>query len=119
MTEAEKRLWRCLRSKQLGGYKFRRQHPVGDYVVDFVCLEAKLVVEIDGGQHAEQQHYDVLRSERLVQKGFQVVRFWNNEVMTNIEAVKAAIWVALHHETQPPSQPSPSQGEGVKANGSE
>ena len=114
MTDAERRLWQSLRLQQFDGYKFRRQHPLGHYVVDFVCLEAKLVVEVDGGQHSERQDYDASRTEWLRQKGFRVVRFWNHEVMNDIEAVKAAIWEALHEGSQPPSQPSPLQGEGAK-----
>jgi len=114
MTEAERRLWQALRLRQFDGYKFRRQHPLGDCVVDFVCIEARLVVEVDGGQHNERQDYDALRTDQLRQRGYRVVRFWNHEVMNDIEAVKAAIWEALHGEPQPPSQPSPWQGEGAK-----
>jgi len=114
MTDAERRLWQSLRLRQFSGYKFRRQHPVGSYVVDFVCLEAKLVVEVDGGQHSERQGYDASRTEWLRQRGFRVIRFWNHEVMNDIEAVKAAIWEVLYEGSQPPSQPSPLQGEGAK-----
>jgi very-short-patch-repair endonuclease len=114
MTEAERRLWQALRLRQFDGYKFRRQHPLGDCVVDFVCIEARLVVEVDGWQHNERQDYDALRTDQLRQRGYRVVRFWNHEVMNDIEAVKAAIWEALHGEPQPPSQPSPCQGEGAK-----
>ncbi len=95
MSEAEKHLWRCLRLRQMEGYKFRRQHPVGRYILDFVCLEAGLVIELDGGQHSEQQGYDEVRSEWLQQQGLRVIRFWNHEVLTNIEGVKAAIYQAL------------------------
>ena len=114
MTEAERHLWRALRLRQFDGYKFRRQHALGDYVVDFVCIEAKLIVEVDGGQHSERLDYDALRTEWLCQRGYRVVRFWNHEVIRDIEAVKAAIWEALHGESQPPSRPSPCQGEGAK-----
>ena len=114
MTDAERRLWQSLRLQQFDGYKFRRQHPLGHYVVDFVCLEAKLVVEVDGGQHSERQDYDASRTEWLSQRGLRVVRFWNHEVMNDIEAVKAVIWEALCENSQPPSQPSPLQGEGAK-----
>ena len=103
MTDAEQRLWQSLRLRQFDGYEFRRQHPMGHYVVDFVCVEAKLVVEVDGGQHSERQDYDASRTEWLRQRGFRVVRFWNHEVMNNIEAVKAAIWEALYENSQPPS----------------
>lgn len=114
MSEAERRLWQHLRRRQMGGYKFRHQHPYGHHVLDFVCLEAKLVIEVDGGQHAEQMDYDQRRTLWLEQRGFRVLRFWNHEVLTEIEAVKAIIWQALHLGAQPPSPPSPCQGEGVK-----
>jgi very-short-patch-repair endonuclease len=123
MTDAEKTLWRHLRMRQMGGYKFRRQHPLGRYILDFVCLEANLVIEIDGGQHAERQNADACRSTWLEERGFRIVRFWNNEVLKDIENVKAAIWNALDLNDQPPSQPSrthphpnlPLEGEGTIA----
>lgn len=80
MTDAERRLWYHLRNRGLLGYKFRRQFPVGRYIVEFVCLEARLVVEVDGGQHADSPH-DVLRDHRLHERGFIVLRFWNNDVL--------------------------------------
>ena len=91
MTLAERVIWKHLRGKQLGGCKFRRQQPFGIYVLDFVCLEAKLVIEIDGGQHAEQAAYDDTRTRYLEAAGFTVLRFWNNEVLQQTEAVLAAI----------------------------
>ncbi|WP_206054827.1 endonuclease domain-containing protein [Nitrosococcus wardiae] len=106
-SEAERQLWQHLRRRQLGGYRFRRQHPLGHYVVDFVCLEAQLVIEVDGGQHSEQQDYDQWRTEWLTQRGFRVLRFWNHEVLSSTEAVITAIWYALHGDTLPPSPPSP------------
>ena len=114
MTDAERRLWQHLRKRQQGGYRFRRQHPLGRYVLDFVCLEARLVIEVDGGQHGERVEDDRLRTEWLVARGFRVVRFWNNEVLNNLEEVKAVIWRALSIDLQPSSQPSPFQGEGVQ-----
>ena len=87
MTDAELRLWRRVRSHQMGGHKFRRQHPFEDYVLDFVCLEAMLVVEVDGSQHALNASADKARTKRLTDAGFRVLRFWNNDVLTNIEAV--------------------------------
>ncbi len=86
-TDAEAALWRKLRGRGLGGYKFRRQVPVGPYVADFLCKEAMLIVEIDGGQHAEQVEYDRFREDFLKTHGYQVVRFWNNEVLTNLDGV--------------------------------
>jgi very-short-patch-repair endonuclease len=114
MTDAERRLWQNIRERQMGGHKFRRQHPAGRYVLDFVCLEARLVIEVDGGQHGERVEEDRLRSQWLEARGFRVVRFWNHEVLNHLEEVKAVIWRALSLGTQPPSQPSPCQGEGVK-----
>lgn len=91
----------------MDGHKFRRQHPVGDYVVDFVCLEARLVVEVDGGQHLDQAEYDAARTRWLELQGFQVLRFWNDEVLERPAAVLEVIWGALSRSGQPPSQPSP------------
>lgn len=95
MTSAERTLWQHLRGKRLGGYKFRRQQPFGGYILDFVCLEAKLMIEIDGGQHAEQVAYDEARTRDLDAAGFTVLRFWNNEVLQQTEAVLTAIWQRL------------------------
>lgn len=107
MTEAERRLWQRLRGKQLYGWKFRRQHPYGDYVLDFVCLEARLVVEVDGGQHAEQRQEDEDRDANLRAAGFQVLRFWNHHVMQQLDDVMEAIVAALPSTNPPPSRPSP------------
>lgn len=113
MTDAEQLLWRHLRMQQIGGCKFRRQHPLGRYILDFVCLEAALVVEVDGGQHAENEEQDLLRTMFLSQQGLHVLRFWNNDVLKDIESVKQVIWNALGKVgTEPPSQPSPLKGEG-------
>jgi very-short-patch-repair endonuclease len=107
-TDAERRLWSCLRRKQMGHFKFRRQHPFGDYVIDFVCLEAMLAVEVDGGQHSEEREQDAVRTKSLNEAGFKVLRFWNNDVLRDIEAVKESIWLALQERCTPsPSQPSP------------
>ncbi|MBI5612782.1 MAG: DUF559 domain-containing protein [Gammaproteobacteria bacterium] len=102
MSDAEHALWRHLRLRQIKGYKFRRQHPWRSYVLDFVCLEAKLIVEVDGGQHQRSRNGDSLRTSKLEAEGFQVLRFWNNEVLTNIEGVKAVIWNSLPDEISPP-----------------
>ena len=90
-TEAELKLWKHLRLRQLGGYKFRRQHSLGPYIVDFACLEKKLIVEVDGGQHTEKVDYETERIAWLESQGFRVLRFWNNEVLKEIEVVKEAI----------------------------
>ena len=86
-SKAQNTLWYYLRTKQLKGRKFRREHPMGPYILDFVCLEKKLVIEIDGGQHAEQIVYDSNRTRWLHTQGFRVLRFWNNEVLGNTESV--------------------------------
>ena len=90
-TEAERKLWKHLRLRQIGGYKFRRQQPLGQYIVDFVCLEKKRIVELYGGQHSEQIVYDAERTEWLEAQGFRVLRFWNDEVLKEIEVVKEVI----------------------------
>jgi very-short-patch-repair endonuclease len=91
LTEAELTLWRHLRLRQFGGYKFRRQQPIGKYIVDFVCLEKRLIIEVDGGQHSEQVSYDLERSAWLEEQGFRVLRFWDNQVLKETEAVKEVI----------------------------
>ena len=106
MTDAEQKLWRELQRRRMG-VKFRRQHPIGKYVVDFVCLEARICIEVDGGQHADRIEYDAARTAFLLSEGFTVLRFWDNDVLTAIGSVKEAIWKALHDPTPPPSRPSP------------
>ena len=93
--DAERLLWKRLRNRQLNGHKFRRQTPVGPYVVDFLCLEHRLVIELDGGQHADQQEKDAARSARLAAWGFRVLRFWNHDVLGNTEGVLQVIRDAL------------------------
>jgi very-short-patch-repair endonuclease len=85
MTDAEFKLWCRISNKQLG-VKFRRQYPVDNYIVDFICLEKRLIVEVDGGQHAESVN-DKSRDEYLKSQGFRILRFWNNEVLSNTEGV--------------------------------
>jgi len=124
MTDAEQALWRLLRGRQVSGLKFRRQHPFGDYILDFVCLENGLVVEVDGGQHAEQVEYDEVRSNQLEKAGFYVLRFWNNEVLLDMEAVKEKIWLTveelgLQPQIRPHPHPNlPLEGEGTKSTAS-
>jgi very-short-patch-repair endonuclease len=91
-TGAEIRLWSRLRRKQLDGFRFRRQHPLGSYVVDFFCAEAKLVIEVDGGQHADDSK---ARTLWLEARGYRVIRFWNNEALGNTDGVLQTILVAL------------------------
>ena len=94
-TDAEIRLWHQLRRRQLRGFRFRRQVPLGRYVADFVCLSEKLVIEIDGGQHSSRFDHDVRRTAWLAQNGFRVLRFWNNDVLENPEGVLETILRAL------------------------
>jgi isoleucyl-tRNA synthetase/very-short-patch-repair endonuclease len=104
-TEVEKKLWEILSGKKVEGHKFRRQQSIGDYIVDFVCMEKRLVVEIDGGQHAEsQKDYDEKRTAFLREQGYRVVRFWNHDVMQNLEGVVASIIEALAHPPVSPRQ---------------
>jgi very-short-patch-repair endonuclease len=90
-TEAENLLWRHLRKKQLEGLKFRRQHPIGNYIVDFVCLEKQLILEIDGGQHAIEIDKDRDRDQWLMAEGYRILRFWNNEGFENLTSVLETI----------------------------
>jgi adenine-specific DNA-methyltransferase len=89
-----------LRDRRLNGAKFRRQVPIGNYIVDFVCQEAKLVVELDGGQHADQVAYDTARTEWLVSVGYRVLRFWNTDLTENEEGVLTAIYNELESNAQ-------------------
>ena len=98
-TDAEGLLWHYLCRKQLDGYKFRRQQPIGPYIVDFACMSRKLVIELDGGQHAERHAYDETRDDYLRGKGYRILRFWNNEVFQNCMDVLEAVyqrWLAPH-----------------------
>jgi heme b synthase len=106
-TDAEKLLWRYLKSKQLADTKFRRQQPIGNYIVDFISLDKKLVIELDGGQHAEDKNKDQERDGWLIGQGFKVLRFWNNDVLQNIEGVLESIMEKI----SPSPSPSP-QGRG-------
>jgi very-short-patch-repair endonuclease len=99
MTEAEQRLWRMLRSGQTEGYRFRRQVPIGAIIADFVCHAAKLIVEIDGGQHDPASEHETARLRFLEGEGYRVLRFWNNEVLENPEGVRAVIAKHLYWVT--------------------
>ena len=96
LTDAELRLWSRLRRRQLNGFKFRRQHPVGIYVCDFICMEAAVVVELDGGQHLDRAPEDLHRDAFLRLQGFRVLRFWNGDVPAHTDGVVATIFEALH-----------------------
>ena len=112
MTDAERRLWQAIRLRQVDGFKFRRQCPIGRYIVDFACPERKLIIELDGGQHAEQESYDCDRTIWLMSQGFRVMRFWNNEVLTNLNGVKEAIYNAISGNDEPPTSVLPHKGGG-------
>ena len=112
MTDAERHLWRHLRLKQIDGHRFRRQHPVGPYIVDFVCIERGLVVEVDGGQHAMSTS-DPLRNQYLETQGLATLRFWNHDVLGNIDGVIAVLRDTLASVRPHPSLP-PRAGEGAK-----
>jgi len=116
MTDAERRLWRHLRNRELGGWKFKRQYPVGPFIVDFICVEKNLVIEVDGGQHAENEEQDIQRSTYLNKMGYRVFRFWNNQVLQETESVLEAIFAILAEVKQnsPSPQPSPPSGERGK-----
>lgn len=111
MTDAEVRLWFHLRNRAFVRYKFRRQHPIGPYVVDFVCIEARLAVELDGGQHANMAS-DALRTAFLEAEGYRVLRFWNNDILKQTAAVLEALRLELLRGCPHPS-PLPQAGEGA------
>jgi very-short-patch-repair endonuclease len=106
-TDAERKLWNVLRGRQMAGMKFRRQHLFENYILDFVCLENRLVVEIDGGQHQESIMDDGMRTKMLENAGFQVLRFWNHEVLQHPDAVVEKIWQVASRNSDP-SSPLPS-----------
>ena len=109
-TDTERKLWRELRDRQIEACKFRRQHPIGPYIVDFVCIEKLLIVEADGGQHAEQINHDERRTAFLASQGYRVLRFWNNDVLNNMEGILETIRLALLESPSP--YPSPASGRG-------
>jgi very-short-patch-repair endonuclease len=108
-TEAEHRLWQIVRAHRFSAFKFRRQVPIDHYIVDFLCPARRLIVELDGGQHAESTN-DLRRDAYLQSQGFHIIRIWNNELFTNEEGVAAAILNALQ---APLPNPSPAEGRGA------
>src|SRR6266852_1071200 len=105
MTDAERKLWRLLRDRTVIGVKFRRQVPIGNFITDFCCIEHRLIIELDGGQHAEQEDADALRSRFLAQEGFRVLRFWNDRVFNGVEFVMEEILAVIAR-----GGPTPSPG---------
>ncbi|MEW9572445.1 endonuclease domain-containing protein [Rhodanobacter sp. Si-c] len=106
-TDAEQKLWYHLRNRHLQGWKFRRQHEIDRYIADFLCRDAALIVELDGAQHGEQVAYDEARTRKLESMGYRVLRFWDNDVLTNIEGVLEVILEAL---ASPAPHPNPLPG---------
>ena len=95
MTDAERLLWSRLRRRQIHGLRFRRQHPIGPYIADFACTQRRLVIELDGGQHVQAKDKDAARTRWLAQREYRVLRFWNNDVLTRIDAVVQVVAAAL------------------------
>jgi len=106
-TDAERVLWFRLRDRRLAGWKFRRQAPIDRYVVDFVCADARVIVELDGGQHAERTEQDRARTAVLEAMGYLVLRFWDNDVLGNTDGVVETILNTLHQQALEPPQPNP------------
>lgn len=111
-TEAERKLWYHLRAHRFMDLKFRRQKPIGFYIVDFICFERFLIIEIDGSQHNEQQEYDNRRTRRLAAEGFTVLRFWNHDVLNRTAAVLELIRERVESVRPSPPAPLPQAGEG-------
>jgi very-short-patch-repair endonuclease len=116
MTDAERKLWFALKDRRFAAFKFRRQVPVGRYIADFLCFEPRLVVEVDGGQHAESVR-DVERDDWFARSDFRVVRFWNNDVLQNLEGVLTSLAAELNKTPHPSSRirttpPKTPTGEG-------
>jgi len=110
-SDAEHRFWLHVRNRRLAGYKFRRQRPVGPYVVDFICESARVIVELDGGQHADQRRYDDNRDRYLRDRGYSVLRFWNNDVLQNMDGVLEAALRKLSDRALTRAARDLSQGE--------
>ncbi|MGE3692452.1 MAG: endonuclease domain-containing protein [Novosphingobium sp.] len=114
-TDAERRIWSMLRNKRFSGFKFKRQQVLGNYIVDFVCFERRLIIEADGSQHADSA-YDLARDSWLEAEGFAVLRLWNNIVLSEPRVAEDAIWHGLHPSPLPgrfAACPSPARGEGL------
>ena len=112
MTEAERRLWYVLRNRCFSHVKFRRQVPLGQYIVDFVSFEKQLIIECDGGQHALREKQDERRTQFLESEGFSVIRFWNHDIFLNTEGVLMTIDAALKIPLPRPLPPPPPHGRG-------
>jgi adenine-specific DNA-methyltransferase len=116
ITDAERKLWRHLSNRQLEGAKFRRQHPVGPYITDFCCLELMLIIELDGSQHADRGEADERRTLYLGQLGFRVLRFWNPDVLRDVESIVETVRAAILAKAPHPAL-SPFAGRGDPGSG--
>jgi adenine-specific DNA-methyltransferase len=114
LTWAEKILWKRLRDRKVEGLKFRRQQPMGNYILDFYCADAKMAVELDGGQHdiPEEREYDLRRTQWLEEEGIKVLRFWNSQIRGALPWVLESIGTAAGRGKTPSPRPSPLKGEG-------
>ncbi len=108
-TDTERKLWTRLRARQLNGMKFRRQHPIGCYIVDFCCVECRLIVEADGGHHVSQVEADRRRTKFLEDRGYRILRFWDHEVLTDLDVVLEQITATV---SEPSPYPLPAAGRG-------
>ena len=118
-TDAERKIWQQLRSHNLNGVKFRRQHPVGPYIIDFICINEKLVIELDGSQHQRQEDYDAERTAYLERNGYRVMRFWDNDVLLRTDDVMQVIVDTLVVSPHPNPLPKSIWGEGAISDESE
>ncbi len=125
LTDTERFVWSRLRSRRFAGFKFRRQFPLGQYVVDFVCLAARVIIELDGGQHTLQREYDSERTRWLENDGYCVIRFWNHQIPDEWDQIEDCLWDKLEQgnnstAVRSPSPglrpPSPTRGEGNQSN---
>ena len=112
-TPFEQSFWQAIRAHRFSGFKFRRQQVIGNYIADFACMQARLIVELDGGQHADATAYDSRRDAWLKAEGYRVFRVWNNEWAQQQEAVLERLWALLHEATPPSPQPLPPNGGGA------
>jgi len=110
-TPHENQLWQCLRAKRFENFKFRRQHPIGNYIADFICFDRRLIIELDGGQHAVSKFHDAKRDAWFESQGFRIIRIWNNQWSAKRKEVLQFIWNELHKSPLSPN-PSPTGGEG-------
>jgi len=101
LTDAESVLWLALKKRQVNGIKFRRQHRIGSYIIDFICLSHRLIIEVDGAHHQNQIEYDTIRTKFLNAAGYKVLRFWNNEVFNQLDGVLETIWKTISNTPTP------------------